>query len=176
MPYCELKKASPPIWVQPDQVHQQTREKSHHCTPPKPPECARYQFRHRSRSHGSFRFGEERGLDEIEIVQNPNPRNTRQEMNPAKKKLKTSNSPLLLPLTKNSRRENDSRVGLVYILADTHFCQEKNWSLDRGPQKIFIAAGTCIRSIKAAPLPVPPFHEYRSVGLNILPPAVALRF
>src|SRR6266446_2476459 len=53
-----------------------------HCAPSKPPERTRHQFLDRAASNRRLSFGEERSLDEIEIVKQPDPCDSEQEVKP----------------------------------------------------------------------------------------------
>jgi len=65
---------------------EKARYKSNHGSPAKPPEGAGDELLDGAAPDGGLGLGEKRRLDEVEIVEEPDPDHTREEVNPTQEK------------------------------------------------------------------------------------------
>src|SRR5262249_58635225 len=71
-----------PALMRPPQQIDPPREERDHGAPAEPPEGARDELLDRARANGGFGLGEEGNLHEVEVVEDADPRDARQEVNP----------------------------------------------------------------------------------------------
>src|SRR4029077_910735 len=77
-----LRIGEAPLADPPEQQIKQARQERDHGPPPEPPHGAGEELLLGTAAYGGFRLGEERRLDEIEVVEQTDPGHTREEVDP----------------------------------------------------------------------------------------------